>query len=84
MTDESRKINGGHEITIVGSRTDEHGNLIFICNDTDDDNPAPVEYYASSLIPNIHHAGIPTEIADKSMQQTENWVLGLRDFNNKQ
>lgn len=82
MTDENRQINGGHEITIVGSRTDDKGNLIFICNDTDDDEPRPVEYLAQSLIPNIHHAGIPTEIADKTMQQTENWVLGLRDFNN--
>ncbi len=82
MTDENNVINGGHEITITASRTDENGNLYFICNDTDDDNPAPVEYLATSLIPNIHHAGIPTDIADKTMQQTENWVLGLRDFNN--
>lgn len=82
MTDENRQINGGHEITITGSRVDDKGNLLFICNDTDDDDPRPIEYYASSLIPNIHHAGIPTEIADKTMQQTENWVLGLRDFNN--
>lgn len=84
MTDENGYIKGGHEITIVGSRTNENGQLMLICNDTDDDNPTPIEYPASYLIPKIHHAGIPTEIADKTMEQTENWVLGLRDFNNKE
>lgn len=81
MTDENNKITGGHEITIVGAKTDEHGNVSFICNDTDDDNPLPVEYPASYIIPKIHHAGIPTEIASKNMSQTENWVLGVKDFN---
>ena len=83
MTDENNFIKGGHEITIIGSRTDENGQLMFICNDTDDDNFNPVEYPASYLIPKIHHAGIPTDIADKTMQQTDNWVLGLREFNEK-
>ena len=81
MTDENNYIKGGHEITIIGSRTDENGQLMFICNDTDDDNFTPIEYPASYLIPKIHHAGIPSDIADKTMQQTENWVLGLREFN---
>jgi len=82
MTDENNYIKGGHEITIIGAKTDANGELSFICNDTDDDNPAPIEYPASYLIPKIHHAGIPTEIAEKNMQQTDNWVLGVRDFNN--
>ena len=81
MTDANSHITGGHEITITGSRTDKNGDLVFICNDTDDDNPNPIECRAADLIPNIHHAGIPTYIAEKNMQQTENWVLGLRDFN---
>ena len=81
MTDDNKHIVGGHEITIVGSKTDKNGDLIFVCNDTDDDNPAPIEYPAAYLIPKIHHAGIPTEIAEKNMQQTENWVLGLQEFN---
>ena len=81
MTDENNYITGGHEITIIGAKTDSNGELSFICNDTDDDNPEPIEYPASYIIPKIHHAGIPTEIAEKNMQQTENWVLGIRDFN---
>ena len=81
MTDENNYITGGHEITIIGAKTDNNGELSFICNDTDDDNSAPIEYPASYLIPKIHHAGIPTEIAEKNMQQTENWVLGVREFN---
>lgn len=81
MTDENNYIKGGHEITIVGAKTDSNGELSFICNDTDDDNPSPIEYPASYIIPKIHHAGIPTEIAEKDLSQTENWVLGVREFN---
>ena len=83
MTDENRHITGGHEITIVGSETDKNGDLYFVCNDTDDDSSEPIILPAAKLIPTIHHAGIPTEIAEKNMQQTENWVLGLREFNNE-
>lgn len=83
MTDENNYIKGGHEITIIGSKTDANGELSFICNDTDDDNPNPIEYPASYLIPQIHHAGIPTDIAEKDLTQTENWVYGVREFNNK-
>ena len=83
MTDENNYIKGGHEITIIGAKTDNNGELSFICNDTDDDNPNPIEYPASYIIPKIHHAGIPTDIAEKNMQQTDNWVLGIRDFNNQ-
>lgn len=81
MTDENNYIEGGHEITITGARTDQNGQLIFICNDTDDDRPVAIEYPAAYLIPKIHHAGIPTEIAEKTMKQTESWVLGVREFN---
>lgn len=76
-------IRGGHEITIIGSKTDENGKLKFICNDTDDDIFTPIEWDAEELIPNIHHAGIPTEIASKNMTQTDNWVYGVREFNEK-
>lgn len=83
MTDENNYIKGGHEITIVGSKVDNNGQLSFICNDTDDDNPQAIEYPASYLIPKIHHAGIPTEIAEKDLVQTDNWVFGVREFNGK-
>ena len=84
MTDENNQIEGGHEITIIGAKTDKNGELSFICNDTDDDQSTPIEYPASYLIPKIHHAGIPTDIAEKGMNQTDNWVLGIRDFNNQE
>ena len=48
-----------------------------------DDNPQAIEYPASYLIPKIHHAGIPTEIAEKDLEQVDNWVLGVREFNNQ-
>ena len=83
MTDEDNYIKGGHEITIIGAKTDKNGELSFICNDTDDDNPQAIEYPASYLIPKIHHAGIPTEIAEKDLEQVDNWVLGVREFNNQ-
>lgn len=83
MTDENNYIKIGHEITIVGAKTDANGELSFICHDTDDDNPNPIEYPASYLIPKIHHAGIPTDIAEKDLTQTDNWVYGVREFNNQ-
>lgn len=83
MTDESSKIIGGHEITITSANTGANGELYFVCNDTDDDNPNPIVYPAAYLIPKIHHAGIPTEIAEKNMKQVDNWVLGVREFNER-
>lgn len=82
MTDDNNYIIGGHEITIIGTKTGKNGELSFICNDTDDDNSAPIEYPASYLIPKIHHAGIPTEIAEKNMSKIDSWRLGVNDFNN--
>jgi len=82
ITDDNKKIIGAHEITIIGSKTDKEGNLSFICNDTDDDVSAPIEYPATYIIPKIHHAGIPEDIASRTLDQTETWRLNLRDFNN--
>ena len=69
MTEKNNNhIVGGHEITIIGAKTDKDGELYFICNDTDDDSPEQIICPASKLIPTIHHAGIPTDIAEKTMQ----------------
>jgi len=85
LTDDDKKIIGAHEITIIGSKTDNHGNLSFVCNDTDDDIDEPIEYPATYIIPKIHHAGIPEDIASKTLDQTETWKLNLRELNqNKQ
>lgn len=82
MADENNYIIGGHEITIIGAKTGKNGELSFVCNDTDDDKSAPIEYPASYLIPKIHHAGIPTEIAEKNMDKIDSWKFGVKEFNN--
>lgn len=83
LTDENKKIIGAHEITVIGSRTDKNGNLFFKCNDTDDDISEPIEYPATYIIPKIHHAGIPEDIASRDLNQTDTWRLNLREMNNK-
>lgn len=80
LTDSTGTIENAHEITIIGSRQTPTGETIFICNDTDDDIPYPIEYSESYLIPKIHHAGLPTIIAEKSLTQTENWQIAMNDF----
>ena len=80
LTDSTGVIENAHEITIIGSRQTPTGETIFICNDTDDDYPYPIEYSESYLIPKIHHAGLPTSVAEKSLTQTENWQIALNDF----
>ena len=70
----------GHEITIVGYKTAPSGELIFICQDSDDGLDAPVEMPESFLIPSIHHAGIPEEIATRDFEYEDSWKVGLKDF----
>ena len=59
--DSNNKVNGGHEITIVGYEQDEQGNGMFICNDTDDNIDEPIVIREEKLLPLIHHAGISKE-----------------------
>ncbi len=80
ITDAAGVIENAHEITITGARKTSTGETIFICNDTDDDIPFPIEYSETYLIPKIHHAGLPTPIAEKSLDLTENWQIAMRDF----
>ena len=83
LADSSNKIIGAHEITITGHKTAPNGDLIFVCNDTDDDVDEPVEYPATYLIPKIHHAGLPEDIAMRNMDVTETWKYNIRELNNK-
>lgn len=62
--DEDNNIINGHEITVIGAKVAPDGKLIFVCNDTDDDLAAPVEYHEDYIIPRIHHVGLPTEVVD--------------------
>jgi hypothetical protein len=70
----------GHEITIIGAVQDKNGNLIFICNDTDDNNPNPIAYPASYIIPKIHHAGLPQKVVENDSPTIEPWKEGLKSY----
>ena len=65
------KIINGHEITIVGYKTDKDGKVTFICNDTDDDKSELIEYSADFLIPKIHHAAYPVAMIEDDMALIE-------------
>lgn len=78
--DEKQKIVGGHEITIIGQKTNKQGELIFICNDTDDNKDEPVEIPAKILIPKIHHAGIPNKVL--SPEEIDTDLDLVREFEN--
>ena len=80
QTDNTNTIVNGHEITIIGARTDKNGKMTFICHDTDDGRSKPVEYSEDFLLPKIHHAGLPQKVAEKDMQIKENWVEGLETY----
>ncbi len=80
QVDSNNEIINGHEITITGQKYDKNGKLIFICNDTDDDNPHAIEYSAEYLLPKIHHAGLPQEVVKEDVKLVENWVEGLKSY----
>ena len=70
----------GHEITIVGTKTAMNGETIFICQDSDDEYDKPIEMPESFLLPKIHHAGLPEEIAMRDFQYEDSWKVGVDDF----
>ncbi len=70
----------GHEITIVGTKTGKNGETIFICQDSDDEYDTPIEMPESFLLPAIHHAGLPDEIASRGQKNEESWKYGMQEF----
>ncbi len=70
----------GHEITIVGYKTNEKGEGIFVCQDSDDDVAAPIELSEKFLLPKIHHAGLPDSIASRDFKYEDSWKVGVDDF----
>ncbi len=80
QTDADNVIVNGHEISVVGYKKDNKGNMIFICNDTDDNIPKPIEYSADYLIPKIHHAALPQSIVEKDLNIVPNWVEGIENY----
>ncbi len=83
MTDANSQIYAAHEIAIIDYKTDKNGEVTFICNDTDDDDTKPVEYAATYIVPKIHHAGIPEDIASKDMEQTDSWRCMLKELDSQ-
>ena len=80
QTDNNNVIVNGHEITIVGYKTDGKGKMTFICNDTDDNIPRPIEYSEDYLLPKIHHAALPKEIVENDLNITPSWVEGMEMY----
>lgn len=70
----------GHEITIVGYETNNKGECTFVCQDSDDELAEPVYLSESFLLPKIHHAGLPDEIASRDFKFEESWKIGLDEF----
>lgn len=77
--DNGNKLDG-HEITIVGTKTAKNGETIFICQDSDDEFDKPIEMPESFLIPAIHHAGLPDEIAMRDENNEETWEIGVNEY----
>ncbi len=74
----------GHEITIVGYKTNEKGEGIFVCQDSDDGIDKPVEMEEDFLLRSIHHAGLPEKIAMKDFKYEDSWKVGMKEFENLQ
>ena len=55
-------------------------NGVFICQDSDDDIAAPIEMSEKELLPKIHHAGLPDDIASRDFQYKDSWEVGLDEF----
>ena len=70
----------GHEITIVGHKVNAKGEGVFICQDSDDDISAPIEMTEKELLPKIHHAGLPDEIASRDFKYQDSWEVGINEF----
>jgi hypothetical protein len=78
--DDSMRIIGGHEITVVGTKKGQKDDLEFICNDTDDNKATPIVIRAKDLIPKIHHAGIPTKLVNMPPQEDLGYQI-LQEYN---
>lgn len=72
----------GHEITIVGYETKPNGEGMFICQDSDDNLSEPIKMSEKELLPKIHHAGLPDEIASRDFKYEDSWEVGLQEFQN--
>lgn len=72
LNDEN-KVQGGHEITVIGYEQDNQGNGYFICNDTDDDVSEPIKVEEKNLLRLLHHAGIAKEALNEQDEVIPSW-----------
>ena len=70
----------GHEITIIGTKQAPNGELIFICQDSDDNIDKPIEMPESFLLSHIHHAGLPEAIASRNSTYEDSWKLNMQEY----
>ena len=77
--DSGYRING-HEITIIGTTKASNGEIVYICQDSDDEFDKPILMPESFLIPNLHHAGLPDEIASRSESPKESWEYSFQEL----
>lgn len=80
QTNDDNIIVNGHEITIVGYKTNGDGKITFICNDTDDDLSKPIEYSEDYLLPKIHHAALPKDIVESDLNIVPSWIEGINMY----
>lgn len=78
--DAEKRVDGGHEITIVGYEEDKNGNGFFICNDTDDNVDNAIKISEEKLMPLIHHAGISKEALSQDDIVVESWREIITEF----
>lgn len=78
--DAEKRVDGGHEITIVGYEKDKNGNGFFICNDTDDNVDNAIKISEEKLMPLIHHAGISKEALSEDDVVVESWREIITEF----
>ncbi len=53
---------------------------MFICQDSDDEYDRPIMMPESFLIPAIHHAGLPDEIASRDAQYEDSWKIYVDEY----
>jgi len=70
--DDEGAIPGGHEFTITSAYVDPNTNdLMFVTIDTDDAMDTPVPVAARTLIPEIHHLGMPKKLGETINKEIE-------------
>ena len=64
----------------MGYETKPNGEGMFICQDSDDNLSEPIKMSEKELLPKIHHAGLPDEIASRDFKYEDSWEIGLQEF----